>query len=198
MSSKLVEEGSINPITPQDRKVLLSLAYQALDAGVRRQSLAPLNIKDLPPRLVEYGASFVTLTCNEQLRGCVGSLEFQRPLAEDVRFQAVAAARNDFRFPPVGLDELPGIKISISVLSNPIPIQYTQPKELLTCLRPNVDGVVLKYGLQRATFLPQVWEKIPDIELFLSLLCQKMGVPAKLWQMKLLEVLTFQVEEIHE
>lgn len=198
MSSELVEDGCVKAISPQDRKILLSLAYQALDAGVRRQRLAPLDLINLPPRLAELGASFVTLTYNDQLRGCVGSLEIQRPLAEDVRFQAVAAAMNDFRFAPVCLDELPGIKISISVLSKPIPLQYTQPKELLMRLRPNIDGVVLKHGFQRATFLPQVWEKIPDAELFLSLLCEKMGAPANLWQLKLLEVLTYQVEEVHE
>lgn len=198
MSSELVEDGCVKAISPQDRKILLSLAYQALDAGVRRQRLAPLDLINLPPRLAELGASFVTLTYNDQLRGCVGSLEIQRPLAEDVRFQAVAAAMNDFRFAPVCLDELPGIKISISVLSKPIPLQYTQPKELLMRLRPNIDGVVLKHGFQRATFLPQVWEKIPDAELFLSLLCEKMGAPANLWQLKPLEVLTYQVEEVHE
>ncbi len=181
-----------------ERSLLLKIARQALIDGVNGRALPSLELDQLSPRLRELGASFVTLTCKDQLRGCVGSIEPLQPLAEDVRHQAIAAALQDYRFPPVSADELPGIHISISVLTKPVLLEYKSPEDLLSKLRPGIDGVILKHGLQRATFLPQVWEKIPDVELFLSMLCQKMGAPSNLWRIKHLQVLTYQVEEIHE
>jgi uncharacterized protein len=104
----------------------------------------------------------------------------------------------DYRFPPVQASELKDIEIEISRLTIPQPLDYEGPVDLLDKLRPGVDGVILKDGFRRATFLPQVWEKLPDKAAFLTHLCQKMGAAADLWRRKKIEVLTYQVEEFHE
>ncbi len=149
-------------LTSEERSLLLRLAREAITQAVHRQSLAPLDLASLSPALRADGASFVTLTKHGALRGCIGTLEPYQPLAEDVREHAVAAALQDYRFPPVTPDELPELHIEISRLTPPQPLIYDEPAELTTLLRPGVDGVVLDDGFRRATFLPQVWEKIPD------------------------------------
>ena len=185
-------------LSPEERSLLLKLARQALEAGVQGQLPTPLDLQALPTPLQQAGASFVTLTRYEDLRGCVGALEPYQPLAEDVREHAIAAALQDFRFPPVQPSELPEIKIEISRLTLPKDLDYSSPEELLARLRPGVDGVTLMDGSMRATFLPQVWEKLPEARSFLNHLCRKMGAPEDLWCRKKLRVQTYQVEEFHE
>jgi AmmeMemoRadiSam system protein A len=185
-------------LTEEERATLLRLARQALEEGVRSRSLSPLILSQFPARLRLPGATFVTLTAAGQLRGCIGSLEAKEPLVVDVQDHAIAAALDDFRFPPVRPEELPHIRIEISRLTTPQPLEYRDPDDLLVRLRPGVDGVVIKDGMRRATFLPQVWEKVPEPDIFLSMLCQKMGASSDLWRRKKLEVFVYQVEEIHE
>lgn len=185
-------------LTPVERVALLRIARQALEEGVKGELLSPLDFSSLPATLQAEGASFVTLTRKGELRGCIGALEAHQALAEDVREHAMAAALQDYRFPPVSPDELPEIDIEISRLTPTQALEYDTPEELLKRLRPCVDGVVLKYGGRRATFLPQVWEKIPDPAVFLCYLCQKMGASPDLWQHKKLEVFTYEVEEFSE
>lgn len=185
-------------LTIAEQKTLLRLAREAMESGVRGQKYPPLDQALLTPSLREEGSSFVTLTVRGQLRGCIGSLEPYQPLAEDVREHAVAAALQDPRFPPVQEAELNGITIEISRLTRPVPLEYSDAEDLLTKLRPQVDGVILRDGLHRATFLPQVWEKICDPVEFLDNLCYKMGTNPDLWRRKHMEVLTYQVEEFHE
>jgi len=185
-------------LTSDEKKILLRLARQALECGVRGQPLPPLDKASLTPVLKNEGASFVTLTRGSDLRGCIGALEAYQPLAEDVREHAVAAAMEDYRFPQVQEDELAGIAIEISRLTAPVPLEYTDPDDLLSKLRPNVDGVILRDGFRRATFLPQVWEKIPDKAAFLANLCYKMGASPDSWRKKHLDVFVYQVEEFHE
>jgi len=185
-------------LTDQERARLLALARQALEMGVRGEGVSPLDLHSETPCLQEPGASFVTLTYRGELRGCIGALDAYQPLVEDVREHAVAAAVNDYRFPQVRPDELVDIKIEISRLTPPQPLEYSTPEELPQKLRPYVDGVVVRDGIRRATFLPQVWEKIPDPELFLCHLCQKMGASPDYWKRKKLEVLIYQVEEFCE
>lgn len=185
-------------LTLDEQKTLLRLARQALEHGVRNQKLPPLDKASFTPRLYEDGASFVTLTVRGQLRGCIGALEPYQPLAEDVREHAVAAALEDPRFPPVSERELSGIEIEVSRLTRPILLDYKDANDLLSKLRPHVDGVILRDAFRRATFLPQVWEKIPDRAEFLDNLCYKMGASPDLWRKKHLEVLTYQVEEFRE
>jgi uncharacterized protein len=185
-------------LNPEERNLLLKLARQALETGVRGELLPPLDLQVLPAMLRENGAAFVTLTKDGELRGCIGALDACQPLVDDVQEHAIAAALNDYRFPHVSPDELDYIKIEVSRLTPPKLLEYSHPEELPKLLHPDVDGVVLKESFRRATFLPQVWEKIPDPELFLSYLCQKMGAHPDLWRRKKLEVWTYQVEEFHE
>ncbi len=186
------------PLTAEEKQTLLKLARRALEAAVRGEPPPPLDSISLTPNLLAEGASFVTLTKRGALRGCIGALEPYQPLAADVREHAAAAALEDYRFPPVQPDELPEIQIEVSRLTVPEPLEYSDPDDLLAKLRPGIDGVILRDGWRRATFLPQVWEKIPDKAEFLANLCYKMGAAPDTWRKKHLEVFTYQVEEFHE
>jgi AmmeMemoRadiSam system protein A len=188
----------VQHLTDTDRSFLLSLARQSIENSVLGKPIPVLELESLSPLLQEQGASFVTLTSRGYLRGCVGALEPYQSLAEDVREHAIAAAFQDYRFPPVQAEEINDIEIEISYLTRPEVLKYENPTELPKILRPNIDGVVIRDGMRRATFLPQVWEKIPDPEEFLEQLCMKMGSPANLWRRKKLDVMTYQVEEFHE
>jgi AmmeMemoRadiSam system protein A len=145
-----------------EKRELLRIARRAIERGAAGLPLDELDVGELPPSLRADGACFVTLTARGALRGCIGSLVAVRPLAVDVHEHAVDAAVNDFRFPPVTADEVAGLRIELSVLSPARPLEYSGPEDLLRKLRPGVDGVVLHCGRRRATFLPQVWEKVPD------------------------------------
>jgi AmmeMemoRadiSam system protein A len=185
-------------LTLEEQRTLLHLAREAMECGVRGKKLPPLNESALSQHLRKQGASFITLTIRGQLRGCIGALEAHQPLATDVREHAIAAALEDPRFPPVREDELSRIQIEVSHLTQPEPLEYIDTADLLSKLRPHVDGVILRDGRRRATFLPQVWEKIPDPAEFLDNLCYKMGVSDNTWRVRHLEVLVYQVEEFHE
>jgi AmmeMemoRadiSam system protein A len=133
------------------------------------------------PWLRETGASFVTLRLDGDLRGCVGSVDAHRPLGDDVAHNAFAAAYRDSRFEPVRLDERARLAVEVSVLTPRTPVQASSEDEALAALRPGVDGVYLEYGNLRGTFLPQVWENIPDPLDFLCELRRKAGLPARFW-----------------
>ena len=183
-------------LSPEEKETLLNVARESLELGLRGEKLPPLNANT--PLLQADGATFVTLTINRKLRGCIGALEPYQPLLQDVREHALAAAQKDYRFSPVRPEELDKIEIEISRLTKPVRLEYTDADDLLKKLRPNMHGVVLKDGHRRATFLPQVWEQLPDPKVFLSELCAKMGAPSNLWQRKKLDVLIYQVEEFRE
>jgi len=188
-----------NNLSPEEQQTLLRLAREAMTRGVKGEKMPPLEISLLSARLREQGASFITLTVRGELRGCVGALEPYQSLAEDVREHAVAAALEDPRFHPVRERELSGIRVEVSRLTRPNPLAYKDADDLLSKLRPHVDGVILRDGThRRVTFLPQVWEKIPDPAEFLNHLCQKMGLSENLWRSKYLDVFIYQVEEFHE
>ena len=185
-------------LTSKEQEILLKEARRALELGVAGEPLAPFNLETYSDKLCEPGATFVTLTIRGQLRGCVGTLEAYQPLIEDVREHAIAAALQDYRFPAVRIEEVPKILIEISRLTKPVLLGYHDASDLVEKLRPGIDGVVLKDGLRRATFLPQVWHKIPKTTEFLSHLCEKMGSSSDLWMRKKLDVFIYQVEEFHE
>lgn len=188
-----------NSLSDDEKLRLLILARQSIEAAVNHRSLPVLDLAALPPSLREKGASFVTLTEGEaRLRGCIGALEAYQSLAEDVCDHAAAAATEDYRFSPVRPEEVAGLHIEVSRLTAPFPLEYDSPEDLLRCLRPGIDGVILRDGHQRATFLPQVWEQLPSPAEFLSHLCQKMGASTNLWRKKKLQVLVYQVDEFHE
>ncbi len=149
------------------------------------------------PRLAEPGAVFVTINERSSLRGCIGSLVAYRPLIEDLIENAKAAAFGDPRFPPLRPEEFDAITIEISLLSEPKPLPYTDIDDLRQKIRPGVDGVVLKLDGHQATFLPQVWEDLPDFDQFFAHLCMKAGLPANCLAYHP-EILTYQVEKFSE
>jgi AmmeMemoRadiSam system protein A len=130
------------------------------------------------PWLLQAGASFVTLMKDGQLRGCVGSLSAARPLGQDVASNARAAAFQDPRFPKLKREELPHCQIEVSLLSAPKPIQFAGEDDLFAQISPGEDGLILEYGEQRATYLPQVWEVLSDKRQFIDELKKKAGIPA--------------------
>ena len=156
---------------------LLQIARQSISAalGARGEPGAPVTEESW---LRESRASFVTLMRGDELRGCVGALEAQRPLAQDVAENARGAAFEDTRFEPLTPDELGGIDIEVSLLSTPKRLAFEHHAELIARLRPGVDGIILEQGEEgkRATFLPQVWEGLPDPEQFIAHLRQKAGI----------------------
>jgi AmmeMemoRadiSam system protein A len=133
------------------------------------------------PWLQELGACFVTLTKNQQLRGCIGTLEAYRPLLVDVKSNAYAAAFRDPRFSPLTAEELPHTSIEISLLSPMQAMEFSSEKDALAQLKPNIDGVVFEYGHYRSTFLPQVWEQLPDAAVFMARLKHKAGLQPEFW-----------------
>jgi AmmeMemoRadiSam system protein A len=133
------------------------------------------------PFLDDPGATFVTIRVEGELRGCVGSLQPRRPLGEDVRANAQAAAFDDPRFPPLARAEYDALEVEVSVLSHSAPISVASERELHAQLRPGIDGVTLQCGGRRATFLPQVWESLPDPRDFLGHLKRKAGLPVDFW-----------------
>jgi AmmeMemoRadiSam system protein A len=131
--------------------------------------------------LGEPGATFVTLTRGGELRGCIGTLIAERPLREDVTGNARAAAFRDPRFAPVTRTEMIELHVEVSLLSPVEPIEYESETRLLALLRPGIDGVLLEYGHRRGTFLPQVWEQLPEPRSFLAHLKRKAGLPTDFW-----------------
>ena len=185
-------------LSENSKQTLLWLARVALETAVRGETLPKINLSDQPAELQAIGASFVTLTRQGELRGCIGALEASKSLFEDVAEHAAAAGLEDYRFPPVQPHELKEIEIEISYLSPTEKLSYIDAEDLISRLRPGIDGVVLMDGWRRATFLPQVWEKLPEPEQFLDHLCQKMGAAPNTWRRKQLDVYIYQVEEFRE
>lgn len=150
------------------------LAGRRVESAVDGQPL-PINVHEFPA-LVAKAASFVTLERCGMLRGCVGSLEAARPLYRDVLRNAVRAM-NDPRLPPVCLEDWPDLDVKVSVLGPPEPVPAASREALVAALRPGVDGLILTDGRRRATFLPAVWDKLPDPERYVAALLNKGGWP---------------------
>lgn len=161
--------------------MLLKLARLSIVYGLETGHPFSVDLREFPPELVKPGATFVTLEKNHQLRGCIGMLEAVLPLAEDVAENAFSAAFRDPRFPPVQQSELDQLEIHISILSDPEPMTFSSEQDLLAQIRPNVDGLILQDGYHRGTFLPSVWDSLPDKKQFLRHLKNKAGLPADYW-----------------
>lgn len=160
-----------------DGDLLLVLARAAIGMRLGLTIDMPNNSASMQ----QQAASFVTLQKQGRLRGCIGSLEAYRPLAEDVAANAVAAAFEDPRFPPLTAEEFPVVRIEVSVISSLQPMPVRDEQDALSRFRPCIDGVVLRFGMNRATFLPQVWEQLPEPAQFLAHLKVKAGLPADFW-----------------
>jgi len=167
------------PIMAELGNILLTLARNAI-ASRFGQPAQPFEDSHAP-ELEALGATFVTLTQHGQLRGCIGSLEAHRPLGDDLLENARAAAFRDPRFAPLTADELGRTRVEVSILSKSTPIDFKDEADLMRQLRPGVDGIILEYGRHRATFLPQVWEQLPDARGFMAHLKQKAGLAADFW-----------------
>ena len=166
--------------TSEDRAALLQLARQSVEQGLAGDRQSPTT-EDYSIMLRDPGASFVTLKLDNRLRGCIGSLEARQPLLIDVFENAYAAAFRDTRFPRLQKTELDQLDFHISVLTTPQPMHFESERDLLAQLRPQVDGLIIEEGYRRGTFLPAVWESLPQPEQFLAQLKLKAGLPAGYW-----------------
>jgi len=177
---------------------LLRFARCTLEAEFGRRKREEPELPD-DPVFQEHRGVFVSLLKHGQLRGCIGSLIGIEPLADAVRRHTVSAAFHDRRFPMLSADELPDLRIEISVLTAPQHLAYADGEELLCKLRPRIDGVIIKMPQgMGATFLPQVWHELPDPEVFLEQLCRKAGLPGSAWRSGGLTVQTYQAVRFAE
>ncbi len=169
------ERAAIEALGP----VLLDIARRGIMTGFETgQPLVPVVTDGLAPQLGAPGAAFVTLRRNGTLRGCIGSAVATRPLIADVALHAFNAAFRDQRFPRLGLDELCRLDLSVSVLTAPAPMTFTDEADMLGQLRPEIDGLIIADAGRSALFLPSVWEELPDPRQFLATLKLKAGLPA--------------------
>ena len=167
----------------EDRKTLLQVAKQAIEYGLEtggrhRFLVDPTKYNKT---LQQPRATFVTLNINNELRGCIGTLEAHQPLIADVAHNAHSAAFSDPRFPPLSREEFADIHIHISILSPAVPMIFDSEEDLLQQIQPGIDGLVLQDNYHRGTFLPSVWESLPEPAQFLSHLKRKAGLPADYW-----------------
>ncbi len=161
----------------KEGQILLHLARAAIARELG------FSAHDLPRTewLEKPGATFVTLQLYGELRGCIGSLEARRPLFDDVQSNALASAFRDPRFEPLSKQEFSNVVIDVSLLGKSEPFNFRDEQDAVAQLKPGEDGVILEYGLHRATFLPQVWSQLPDPQKFLARLKEKAGLSANFW-----------------
>lgn len=162
-------------------ETLLHLAAASIEFGLRQGQTLPVDILDYAPDLREDGASFVTLKIRGKLRGCIGTSIATHPLVRDVSDHAYAAAFQDPRFPPLTTREIPGLSLSVSVLSAPAPMTIADEQDLIAQLRPHIDGLIIRDAGRQALFLPAVWETLGEPKIFLAHLKAKSGMAVNHW-----------------
>jgi AmmeMemoRadiSam system protein B/AmmeMemoRadiSam system protein A len=162
------------------RRYLLTLARRTIEAAVNRTPFPAAQ--EIPDAVRENRGCFVTITRRGELRGCIGYIEPIRPLFQAAAENARNAALSDPRFPAVSSEELPQITLEISVLTKPVALEYKNPGDLLEKIAPGIDGIILQSGQHVATFLPQVWEQLPDKVQFLEQLSLKAGMARDGWK----------------
>ena len=188
-------------MTKEFKEYLLFLARSTIagELGVKWQGYnGALTVRPNEPELKEKKGTFVTLTIDGELRGCIGQIVPSDGIEDTVRENALSAGFYDPRFSPLSAKEFTEVKIEISILSKPEEFTYNEPKELINHLKPNVHGLIIKFGGRSATFLPQVWEDLPQKEAFLGHLCLKAGLDAASWNKLKLQVFTYTVEHFEE
>ena len=169
------------PLDASLRRELLDLARASINYGLDNGHPLPVNVADYAQELQQERACFVTLNLHGSLRGCIGHLEAMQPLVKDVVDNAYAAAFRDPRFPPLEKREAKELEIHISILTPAHSLVFSSEAELLSLLRPGIDGVILEEGARRGTFLPAVWESLPDRKSFLQQLKVKAGLSPGYW-----------------
>lgn len=177
------------------RQTIMEHLGQRIPTGEKASALAK-GLK--APAAAERHGVFVTLTIDQQLRGCIGTLSAEESVVEGVTRHAINAAFGDPRFPPLSQAELARVSIEVSVLTEPGPLEYDGASDLLARLRPGIDGVILAAGYRSATFLPQVWSQLPDTVDFLSHLCLKAGLAPDAWRSGALVIKTYQVQHFSD
>lgn len=187
----------MSALTEENKKALLRLARSVITSKLIKTEKIE-RPDDLSPEMIEKRGCFVTLEKNGMLRGCIGSIEPVKPMIECIEANAVNAAFRDPRFPSVTQDELPEIDLEISILTQPVELRYSDADDLLDKLRPRVHGVIISKGFQSATFLPQVWQQLPDKVIFLEHLCQKAGMHKNAWKEGNLRVQVYEVSHFSE
>ncbi len=197
MKSTLENEKSVSKLTDEDRKSLLKLARTTIKAEIKADSKIQ-RPENITPGLKGKRGCFVTLHKNGILRGCIGTIEPVRSLVFNVEENALNSAFHDPRFPAVEMDELSVINIEISVLTVPEKLDFKDGEDLKKKLKPKIHGVILSQGWQSATFLPQVWEQLPDREDFLEHLCLKGGMGKDCWKDRETTVKVYEAEYFSE
>jgi AmmeMemoRadiSam system protein A len=185
---------SLQAFSREEQEQLLRLARRSLTEVVTNDKLPEVKTNAFPQKFAEVKGCFVTLTEYGRLRGCIGHIRPQEPLYKAVMDNTLNAAKRDPRFKPVRPDELDQVEIEISVLTVPEPLAFSSPEDLLAKLQPHRDGVVLQMDGRSATYLPQVWEEIPDKTRFLDTLAQKAGATAGDWRAPGTQVFIYRVE----
>ena len=185
-------------LTEDDGKHLLGVARKTIQQALFDQKEDKQTEEVLNPVFTEPRGTFATLTINGNLRGCIGHIIPQESLIEGIRINAINAAFRDPRFAPLTREEWENVKIEISILTYPKPLSFSDADDLLEKLRPGTDGVIIKKGFCEATFLPQVWEQLPEKEHFLTHLCLKAGLKRDEWKKGDMEVSTYQVQAFEE
>lgn len=182
-------------MSAQTGKTLLELARKAIAErlGVSYEPSPDLERKLTDEIFDTRRGTFVTLKIDNQLRGCIGNLTPDHTIREGVAENSVNAAFKDPRFPPLTRDEFDAVQLEISLLTEPVLLDYKDPADLLAKLTPGEDGVIIRKGVHSSTFLPQVWEQLPDKAAFLGNLCMKAGLPADEWKKGDLQVYTYRV-----
>lgn len=168
-------------LSRQQQIYLLSIARKSIENGLTDGKFLEIDVNTVEIDLQKTLSSFVTLHINHKLRGCIGSLEAHYALVEDVARHAYAAAFDDPRFPALRSTELENIAIDISVLGPQLALPCISEIDLLEKLEPGVDGITIKEGYKQATFLPSVWEQLPDKQEFMHHLKQKAGLATNYW-----------------
>ncbi|MGM0451619.1 MAG: AmmeMemoRadiSam system protein B [Thermodesulfobacteriota bacterium] len=197
----MANENSSQQFDEEKGRVLVELARKTIASRLGEKHESSVNLHDTVQADKDFQrprGTFVTLKKADELRGCIGNLNPDKPLAEGVKDNALNAAFHDPRFPPLSKEELEKVRIEVSLLTEPAPLDYKGGEDLLAKLTPNVDGVIIRKGSHSATFLPQVWEQLPDKESFLQHLCLKAGLPANEWQNGNLTVYTYRVQYFEE
>ncbi|MCU7931188.1 MAG: AmmeMemoRadiSam system protein A [Candidatus Thiodiazotropha sp. (ex Codakia rugifera)] len=170
-----------SPLSQTDQVTLLDIAADSIRHGLKYGTPLSVAASDYSEGLRAVRASFVTLQIGGNLRGCIGHLEAQMPIVEDVAENAFSAAFRDPRFPSLSTSEFNDLEIHISVLTPAEPLQFDSEEDLISKIRPAIDGLILVDGQHRGTFLPSVWESLPDTRSFLYHLKQKAGLPGEYW-----------------
>jgi len=186
-------------LSEKSKKYLLAIARQTLVDYFNTGIKLTINEKDIIDKeMLKKAATFVTLHKHKNLRGCIGSIKARNKMYEDVINNALLAAFGDNRFEQLSSSELNEIKIEISVLSEPKPYLSKDYQELLDQIKVDEHGIIIQDGFNQATFLPQVWQDLPDKKEFLSALCQKAGLEKNSWREENTELFYYTVEKFSE